>query len=217
MSKYFIILTVTQGKIVSQKGQELALRDTASQWWSQGNDQRELSLCAWTWSHASGFSWGGHALCGQVKIEIQPWLSPLSTQGGHLFLICTKARCGIVLAGLTLPSLLILGHEAHVKKCLLWPFGNNHAGISVVNPSCQCWLAQPANTSGECKNRSDTANLCPRGSRGMKRKGYCDEEKERNMCEGDVLRGEFSQNIDIDMHKMVWKSIGQIQRGYALK
>lgn len=37
----------------------------------------------------------------------------------------------------------------------------------------------------------------------MKRKGYCDEEKERNMCEGDVLRGEFSQNIDIDMHKMV--------------
>lgn len=68
-------------KIVSKKGQVIALRNTANQWWNRCKGQKEPSLCSWTWWRASGSSWGACAPPGQVKIEIQLWLRPVSYPG----------------------------------------------------------------------------------------------------------------------------------------
>lgn len=109
MSKYFIIFTVTQGKIVSQKCQVIALRNIVSQGRSQRKGEELLSLCSWTCSGTSESSSGGRAPPGQVKTEIQLWLSPVSYPESVLFLIRTKALYGIAPTLPVLPSLLLLG------------------------------------------------------------------------------------------------------------
>lgn len=85
---------------------------------------------------------------------------------------------------------------------------NHHAGVSVVSPSCQCWSEQPANNGllqgsirVEVTQQICLVRACSRQSRGVKKKGYCDEEKEGNMCRWEALWGEFVKSVDIDMHE----------------
>lgn len=82
---------------------------------------------------------------GRSRLKFSYDSVPCPTQGRYLFLSCTKVLCGVALVGLTLPHLLNLGCVTDVEECLLWPFGNHRARVSVVNSSCQCWSEQPAN------------------------------------------------------------------------
>ena len=73
---------------------------------------------------------------GRSRLKFSYDSVPCPTQGRYLFLSCTKALCGVALVGLTLAHLLNLCCVTHVEVCL-WPFGNHHAGVSVVNSSSQ--------------------------------------------------------------------------------
>ena len=99
----------------------------------------------------------------RLKFSYDSDLCP--TQGRYLFLSCTKALCGVAPVGLTLPHLLNLGCVTHVKECLLWPFGNHHAGVSVVNSSCQCWSEQQQIMIYSRRGLAVTQQICLLSSR----------------------------------------------------